>query len=47
MPLAVEKVITRNWGRPNSWTLDAYRGTGATPRWRRCWACSLPKSSTR
>ena len=28
MPLAREKVITRNWGRPNSWTLDAYRSTG-------------------
>ena len=28
MPLAPEKVITRNWGHPNSWTLDAYRSSG-------------------
>jgi NADH-quinone oxidoreductase subunit F len=28
MPLATEKVITRNWGRPDSWTLDAYKATG-------------------
>src|SRR5215813_7240840 len=28
MPLAVEKIITRNWGRPDSWTLAAYKGTG-------------------
>ncbi len=28
MPLAKEKVITRNWGHPDSWTLDAYRSTG-------------------
>src|SRR5215831_12761665 len=28
MPLAVEKIITRNWGRPDSWTLAAYKSTG-------------------
>jgi NADH-quinone oxidoreductase subunit F len=28
MPLAAEKIITRNWGRPGSWTLDAYRSSG-------------------
>ncbi|HET9034551.1 MAG TPA: NADH-quinone oxidoreductase subunit F, partial [Myxococcaceae bacterium] len=28
MPLAAEKIITRNWGRPNSWTLEAYKATG-------------------
>ena len=28
MPLAAEKIITRNWGRPDSWTLAAYKATG-------------------
>src|SRR6478736_1984092 len=28
MPLAAEKIITRNWGRPDSWTLAAYKSTG-------------------
>src|SRR5678815_345851 len=28
MPLAAEKIITRNWGRPDSWTLGAYKRTG-------------------
>jgi len=28
MPLASQKIITRNWGTPNSWTLDAYRKGG-------------------
>ncbi len=25
---AAEKVITRNWGKPDSWTLEAYRSSG-------------------
>ena len=25
---AAEKVITRNWGKPDSWTLEAYRANG-------------------
>jgi len=28
MPLAAEKIITRNWGRPSSWTLEVYKSTG-------------------
>src|SRR5512132_889607 len=28
MPVAVEKIITRNWGRKNSWTLEAYKAAG-------------------
>jgi len=28
MPLATEKIITRNWGRPDSWTIEAYKSTG-------------------
>jgi NADH-quinone oxidoreductase subunit F len=28
MPVAVEKIITRNWGGKNSWTLEAYKAAG-------------------
>ena len=28
MPLAAEKIITRNWGQPDSWTLQAYKSNG-------------------
>ena len=44
MPLAAEKIITRNWG--TSRLLDPRRPTrapAATRRWRRRWACSRPQ----